>query len=176
LNFRLYHALKKATYKPGAFFKGIVLPLCTAGDCSLKEAVIFGSIMKKVSIPVLHSAAAMVKMSGMHYSPCQSIFFATLLDKKYSLPMRVIKDVMEHINVSSNDERALPLKWHLMVLTFVQRYKHSLLPEHREQLKIVLRRQNHPSLTAEIRRELFSGAVGGAGQQQVAGGPVPMLI
>jgi hypothetical protein len=74
------------------------------------------------------------------------------------------------------------------------RYKHSLLPEHREQLKIVLRRQNHPSLTAEvratatasawarqvtraqIRRELFSGAVGGAGQQQVAGGPVPMLI
>jgi essential nuclear protein 1 len=121
LNFHLYHALKKATYKPGAFFKGIILPLCTAGDCSLKEAVIFGSVMKKVSIPVLHSAAAMVKMSGMHYSPCQSIFFATLLDKKYSLPMRVIKDVLEHINVSSNDDRALPLKWHLMVLTFVQR-------------------------------------------------------
>jgi hypothetical protein len=125
LNFHLYHALKKATYKPGAFFKGIILPLCTAGDCSLKEAVIFGSVMKKVSIPVLHSAAAMVKMSGMHYSPCQSIFFATLLDKKYSLPMRVIKDVLEHINVSSNDERALPLKWHLMVLTFVQRYVHT---------------------------------------------------
>jgi essential nuclear protein 1 len=173
LNFHLYHALKKATYKPGAFFKGIILPLCTAGDCSLKEAVIFGSVMKKVSIPVLHSAAAMVKMSGMSYSPCQSIFFATLLDKKYSLPMRVIRDVLEHINVSSNDERALPLKWHLMVLTFVQRYsanssrchffkktifysqacryKQSLLPEHREQLKIVLRKQNHPSITAEVR-------------------------
>lgn len=29
LNFHLYQALKKALFKPGAFFKGIILPLCS---------------------------------------------------------------------------------------------------------------------------------------------------
>lgn len=28
LNFHLYQALRKALYKPGAFMKGILLPLC----------------------------------------------------------------------------------------------------------------------------------------------------
>lgn len=28
LNFHLYQALRKAIFKPAAFFKGIVLPLC----------------------------------------------------------------------------------------------------------------------------------------------------
>lgn len=28
LNFHLYQALYKAAYKPAAFYKGIVLPLC----------------------------------------------------------------------------------------------------------------------------------------------------
>jgi len=28
LNYHLYMALKKALYKPGAFFKGLLFPLC----------------------------------------------------------------------------------------------------------------------------------------------------
>jgi essential nuclear protein 1 len=28
LNYHLYMALKKSLYKPGAFFKGILFPLC----------------------------------------------------------------------------------------------------------------------------------------------------
>ena len=28
LNYHLYRALKKAVYKPAAFYKGIILPLC----------------------------------------------------------------------------------------------------------------------------------------------------
>jgi len=31
LNFHLYMAVKKAIYKPGAFFKGFLLPLCEVG-------------------------------------------------------------------------------------------------------------------------------------------------
>jgi essential nuclear protein 1 len=36
LTFNVYQALRKATYKPGAFFKGIVLPLaevCCSAPC-----------------------------------------------------------------------------------------------------------------------------------------------
>jgi len=37
LHFTLFCALKKATYKPAAWFKGILLPLCVAGNCTLRE-------------------------------------------------------------------------------------------------------------------------------------------
>jgi len=43
LNYHLYMALKKAVFKPQAFFKGIILPL--AMDASSREAVIVGSIL-----------------------------------------------------------------------------------------------------------------------------------
>ncbi len=33
---------RKALFKPGAFFKGFLLPLCEAGNCTLREAVIIG--------------------------------------------------------------------------------------------------------------------------------------
>ncbi|MEE6508394.1 hypothetical protein FKM82_020872 [Ascaphus truei] len=55
LNFHLYMALKKALFKPGAWFKGILIPLCETATCTLREAVIIGSILTKCSIPVLHS-------------------------------------------------------------------------------------------------------------------------
>ena len=69
---RRYQALRKATYKPGAFFKGIVLPLCEvaarrrvgaraaaaaaaaltpigaqAGDASFRDATIVASVVKR---------------------------------------------------------------------------------------------------------------------------------
>ncbi|EGW03608.1 Krueppel-like factor 10 [Cricetulus griseus] len=55
LNGHLYRALKKALFKPGAWFKGILIPLCESGTCTLREAIIVGSIITKCSIPVLHS-------------------------------------------------------------------------------------------------------------------------
>ena len=43
LHFALFQALKKAAYKPGAFFKGLLLPLCQSGTCTVLEAVIGGT-------------------------------------------------------------------------------------------------------------------------------------
>ena len=69
LNFHLYLALKKALYKPSAFFKGLLLPLCE-GRCSLREALIVSSVLQKVSVPMLHSAVAILKLAeanpGLH--------------------------------------------------------------------------------------------------------------
>ena len=48
-------ALKKALFKPAAFFKGILLPLAESGNCTLREATIVSSILAKCSIPMLHS-------------------------------------------------------------------------------------------------------------------------
>ncbi|KAJ3278039.1 hypothetical protein HDU79_001914, partial [Rhizoclosmatium sp. JEL0117] len=68
LNYHLYLALKKSLYKPAAFFKGLLLPLCESGQCTLREAAIIGSVVTKVSIPILDSAAAILKIAEMEYS------------------------------------------------------------------------------------------------------------
>ncbi|EGW14463.1 Bystin [Cricetulus griseus] len=96
LNVHLYLALKKALFKPGAWYKGILIPLCESGTCTLREAIIVGSIITKCSIPALHSSAAMLKIAQMEYSGANSIFLRLLLDKKYVLPYRVLNALVSH--------------------------------------------------------------------------------
>eukprot|EP00731_Ephydatia_muelleri_P020070 Em0012g895a len=74
LNFHLYMVLKKTLFKPAAFFKGILLPLCRSGSCSLREALIIASALAKTSVPMLHSGAAVLKIAEMEYSGANSIF------------------------------------------------------------------------------------------------------
>lgn len=50
LNYHLYQALRKSVYKPAAFYKGMLLPLAAAGDCTLREAAIFSSVLARVSM------------------------------------------------------------------------------------------------------------------------------
>lgn len=73
-----------------AIVQGLLLPLCLAGDCNLREAVIISSVLKRVSLPVLHSAAALLRIADMAYSGTNSFFIRVLLDKKYALPYRVV--------------------------------------------------------------------------------------
>ena len=76
-------ALKKSLYKPAAFFKGFLLPLCESGDCTLREAAIIGSVLVKVSVPVLHSAAALLKIAEMEYTgTCSCLSILTKIRSK----------------------------------------------------------------------------------------------
>lgn len=96
LNFHLYMALRKGLFKPAAFFKGILLPLCESRTCTLREAIIISSVLAKNSIPMLHSAAALLKLAEMEYTGGNSIFIRVLLDKKYALPYRVLDALVHH--------------------------------------------------------------------------------
>uniref|UniRef100_A0A0K8TT50 Putative cell adhesion complex protein bystin n=1 Tax=Tabanus bromius TaxID=304241 RepID=A0A0K8TT50_TABBR len=154
LNFHLYKALKKALFKPGAFMKGIILPLLEGGDCNLREAIIFGSIIARNQIPVLHSSACLLKICEMEYSGANSIFIRIFLDKRYALPYRVVDAAVFHFLRFQNDKREMPVLWHQSLLTFVQRYKNDISSEQKEALFALLRKQNHPKITPEIRREL----------------------
>jgi len=154
LNYHLYMALKKALFKPAAFFKGILLPLCESGTCSLREAVIIGSVLSKTSIPVLHSAAVMLKIAEMDYTGANSIFLRILLDKKYALPFRVIDALVYHYIRFQSDNRELPVLWHQSLLVFVQRYKEDIASEQKEALLELCKKHNHCKITWEIRREL----------------------
>ena len=71
--------------------QGLILPLCQSGDCTLREAVIVTSVLQRASIPVLHSAAALLRLADMPYAGTTSFFLRVLLDKKYALPYRVVR-------------------------------------------------------------------------------------
>jgi len=156
LNFHLYEALKKAVYKPAAFYKGILLPLANS-ECSIKEATVMASVLSKVSVPANHSAVALLKLTEMPYSGPTSLFVRVLLNKKYALPLRVIDSVANHFAAFESERRVLPVLWHQSLLTFAQRYKHDLTVEQKERLKGLFKAQFHPLITPEVRREIFSG-------------------
>lgn len=74
----------------------IVLFLYLQSRCTLREAIIVGSVISRNSIPMLHSAATMLKLAEMEYNGPTSIFLRILFEKKYALPYRVIDAVVFH--------------------------------------------------------------------------------
>lgn len=66
--------------------------MCVSQGCTIREAVIVGSVVTKVSIPVLHGAAALVRLAAVtpdQWIPSVSHMMTVLIDKKYSLPLQV---------------------------------------------------------------------------------------
>ncbi|XP_066344975.1 bystin-like isoform X3 [Miscanthus floridulus] len=105
LHFALYQSLKKALYKPAAFNKGILLPLCRERNCTLREAVIIGSIIQKVSIPFLHASVALVKLSEMEY--CGTTRYKNELEKKDKEKLARLLDHQKHYLVTPEIRREL---------------------------------------------------------------------
>jgi essential nuclear protein 1 len=140
----------------------------------LREAIVIGSVLSKVSIPVLQSAAAIYRIAEMEYSPTNSIFlkytffsflktFLTyfififvriLLNKKYNLPIRVIDTVCDHFQQFMQDERRMIVSWHQSLLVFVQRYKNDLTTEQKQMIRTLIRVHSHHQITPNIRYEL----------------------
>lgn len=156
LNAHLYTALRRALFKPAAFMKGVILPLLESGDCTLREAIIIGSVVARNQIPVLHSSACLLKICEMEYSGANSIFIRIFLEKRYALPYRVIDAAVHHFIRFEHDKREMPVLWHQSLLTFVQRYKNDISSEQKDALFSLLRKQQHLKLTPEIRRELVA--------------------
>ena len=162
LNFHLYLALRKMTYKPAAFYKGILLPLAAGGDCTLREAVIFASVLSRSSVPQLHSAAALMKFAtGMPYSGAVSIFLRTLIDKKYALPFIAVDALAEHFLSFHGQEGPLPVIWHQSFLALAQRYRGDLQRTHVDALRALVAEHHHHAMGPEIRRELLAGPARG---------------
>ncbi|KAF2123181.1 Bystin-domain-containing protein [Lophiotrema nucula] len=187
LNVHLYNALKKALYKPSAFFKAIVFPMLADGTCSQREATIVSSVVAKISIPVLHSAAALHRLCELAAEQMSSdpdaagpvnIFIKVLLEKKYALPFKVLDALVFHflrfraVGASNADAMAvdsesvgeglggtgkLPVVWHQGLLAFAERYKNDITEDQREALLDLLLTRGHRTIGPEVRRELLAG-------------------
>lgn len=157
VNYHIYRALKKALFKPQAFFKGLMFPLLQDMEPNNKEAQILGSVLSKTSIPVLHSAAALLHVAEFPYRTANAVIIKTLLDKKYALPYKVVDSVVFHFVNFRNYENPLPLIWHQSFLSFCQRYKNDITDDQRDALLAVARIHVHHLITPEVRRELLAG-------------------
>ena len=103
-----------------------------------------------------HSAAALLRLCQMTYSGTTSLFIRILVNKKYSLPRRVIDGLVQHFCSFINETREMPVVWHQSLLVFAQRYKLEVSTEQRESLKELLKVHMHHQITQEVRRELFN--------------------
>jgi len=156
LNYYYYLAIRKALYKPSAFYKGFLLPLAQSGTCTLREATIIGSALSKLSIPGIHSAAVLLRLAELTYSGSTSMFIKILLNKKYALPRRVIDALLKHFLSFEKETRVLPVIWHQSLLVFVQRYKFEFTQGQKERLKTLSKMQPHHQISSEIGRELLT--------------------
>lgn len=114
-------ALKKAIFKPAAFVKGLLLPL--AEDCNSREAIIIGSILAKVSIPILHASAALIKLTEFDYGVGSGYFIKVLLSKRFSLPTKALEILVDYFSKFGikefNKIEEMPVMWHQTLLSFV---------------------------------------------------------
>lgn len=168
LNFHYYRSLRKSLFKPAAFFKGLLLPLAME-SCTLREAVILSSVLGKASIPPMHAAATIARLCTMTpWYGTTSILLAALVNKKYTLPLKVIESLVMHFAAFGHEESVLPLLWHKALLLFIQRYKFDLSEDQKRRLRELLRVHTHPTIGSEIRRELLAPKPGGAPTQEPA--------
>lgn len=172
LNVYLYNALKRSLFKPVGFFKGIIFPL--AENLTLKEANIIGSILKKCSIPIAHSANAIMKLvehNGINrVSQGHFFFIKLLLSKKYALPMIVKDSIIKFLNeLSSNIAKTksknisknindnysvLPVCFHQVLLSICQYYKFDLTEKDKEIIKGICKSYPHHIITDLVYKEL----------------------
>lgn len=180
LNVHLYNALKAAFYRPSAFFKGFLFPLVES-SCTLREAHIISSVLAKIKIPVLHSAAALLRLCEIcaeqtsninsEAAGAANIFIRVLLAKKYALPYKVVDGLVFHFlrfrasKEASTDREAglgskeakLPVLWHQSLLIFAQTYRNEITEDQREALLDLLLARGHKDIGPEVRRELLAG-------------------
>ncbi|KAL8243655.1 hypothetical protein R6Q59_009913 [Mikania micrantha] len=186
LNVHLYNSLKASFYRPSAFFKGFLFPLVESG-CTLREAHIISSVLAKIKIPVLHSAAALLRLCEISAEQTSNInseaagsaniFIRTLLGKKYALPYKVVDGLVFHFlrfraikdSVASEalaaKESKLPVLWHQTLLIFAQTYRNEITEDQREALLDLLLARGHKDIGPEVRRELLAGRNRGNEQQ-----------
>lgn len=137
-------------------------------------------MLVRVSIPVLHSAAALLRLTEIaaeqtcistEGAGATNIFIRVLLEKKYALPYKVIDGLVFHFlrfraspadqmpdaNALGSRDLKLPVLWHQCLLAFAQRYRNDITEDQREALLDLLLIRGHKDIGPDVRRELLEG-------------------
>lgn len=128
LNYHLYSALRRGLFKPAAWFRGVLFPLCEDSAVTVREAELVASIVAKVgqaqqkSIPAIHSAICILRLTGMPYTGAVNVMLLSLVRKQYALPRSVISALYDWVVRFEAVEQKLPVLWFQTVLAVCQTY------------------------------------------------------
>jgi essential nuclear protein 1 len=138
----------------------------------------------RVSVPVLHSAAALKGLADLAAQEASqntegggatNTFIRALLQKKYALPYQVVDALVFHFlrfrsvdpasvqegdmmsGVAQGAKTKLPVIWHQCLLAFAERYKNDITEDQREALLDLLLTHGHPAISPSVRKELLAG-------------------
>ncbi|ETO32046.1 hypothetical protein RFI_05072 [Reticulomyxa filosa] len=175
LNFYLYQAIKKALFKPQAFFKGFFLPLCSV-KCPFRRLQNFtlfymgfalcpesmhgtrSSHYRWLTSQEIHSGHTLgtgnvqTARTGIQWP--LPLSFKNFLSKKYALPLKVVEALIKHFVKFEENLQAMPVIWHQTLLAFVQNYKSCLNEKQKTELTRLLRKQFHKGISSQIKKEL----------------------
>ena len=107
-----------------------------------------------MSLPVHHSAAALLCLAEMEYSGPTSFFIQTLLSKKYAMPFKALDGLVEHFMRFELEDRELPTIWHQSLLMFIQSYKQHLKQDDLRDLRRLIKKQHHYQISPILYKEI----------------------
>ncbi|RSH91038.1 snoRNA-binding rRNA-processing protein [Saitozyma podzolica] len=184
LNVHLYEALKKSLYKPAAFFKGILFPLCELQlEGSGHRGV--GAVKGVGSCASLGRRIASSSIDGLFrpqlalhpYSARQEVRLAIQGRRRLGIPLHPAGErtaqpdrrgqaagvvAPEHACVCSAVRDDPYVSSLLFLCKFPAIYGSDLTPDQKDALLDVIRVRPHPTISAEIRREIVNSVERGA--------------
>jgi essential nuclear protein 1 len=149
-----YNAVKKALFKPAAFIKGFLIPMCEDDGVTVQQALVIGTILHKCTIPAIPAAVALVKIAQMPFSPTRAVIMRSIVDKRLSLPFQAVDAMVKYFYDSLKDDRTMPVLWHQCLLTFLTKYGHEMVSQQFTQIRDVCHKHYHIGVTPDIHREL----------------------
>jgi essential nuclear protein 1 len=149
LNYHYYESLIKALYKTNAWFKGILFQFCDK-EANLREVKVIESLLTKMTIPVISSSVALIKMTEM--APCSAVlhYLKALVGKNYSFPKKVLSVLASYLIQFEKVEEDMPVLWHQFFLTIVKQYGSSLDEMSKASLAELTKNKHHKLISPEI--------------------------
>ena len=158
LNYHTRPGAAPRLFKPAPWFKGVLLPLVKSGDCTLREALVFGSVLAKASVPQAHAAVVIMKLAELPYSG-RAVRVPDCVTEQEVRAARARRfccgeRFFKHARGRSSER---PVLWHQSLLVFVQRYRGDLSDDLSGKILKLLKTHRHHTITRAP-----AGAHGGA--------------
>ncbi|GKT34476.1 putative multi-domain containing protein [Aduncisulcus paluster] len=95
IGFHLFSALKNACYRPPAFIEGILLPLITDPESTLREASLIISVLHHRSMPSSYASAVLEILSHRPYTGSLCRAMLLILEKRHALAYPAIDSLVD---------------------------------------------------------------------------------
>jgi len=128
----LFLCLKVSTFRAKHFFSSLLFPILKSQNCSIKEAIILGSVINKASFLLENVVWSLVSLVE---DPCTSpklILIRIFLSKNYSLPYRILDILLDFFH--RNYTKFKNSNFKKCVFVFLKNYSNFISNEDKKRL------------------------------------------